>query len=60
LVENVSEWYMLFFLSHKLVIGFSLVVVMSAVVISETLKVASVDDRIMMMNRERASKAHLM
>jgi len=59
LVENVSEWYSLFFLFHRLVIGFSVVAVMTAVFISETFKVAAVDDRVMMMNRERASKTHM-
>jgi len=59
LVEHVSEWYMLFFLVHKLVIGFSVVAVISAVFISGTLNVAKVDDRVMMIDRERANKAHM-
>jgi len=59
LVENVSEWYMLFSLTHKLVIGFSVVTVMTAVFIQETFKVASQDDRIAMMTKERARKSHI-
>lgn len=59
LVENVSEWYMLFSLTHKLVIGFSVVSVITSVFIQETFKVATIDDRIMMMQKERASKTHI-
>merc|ERR1719192_1106819 len=59
LVENVSEWYMVFSLLHKMVIGFSVVTVMTAVFIQETFKVASIDDGIMMMTKERAKKTHM-
>jgi len=58
LVENVSEWWMLFSLAHKLIIGFSVVSVITAVFIQETFKVATIDDRIMIMSKERASKTH--
>eukprot|EP00419_Tripos_fusus_P011229 CAMPEP_0172664186 /NCGR_PEP_ID=MMETSP1074-20121228/6418_1 /TAXON_ID=2916 /ORGANISM="Ceratium fusus, Strain PA161109" /LENGTH=189 /DNA_ID=CAMNT_0013480291 /DNA_START=664 /DNA_END=1233 /DNA_ORIENTATION=- len=59
LVENVSEWYMLFSLTHKLVIGFSVVSVITSVFIQETFKVATIDDRIMMMSKARAAQTHL-
>merc|ERR1719223_2047499 len=59
LVENVSEWFMLVFLAHKLVIGFSVVSVINAVFVQETFKVATSDDRIMLMAKERAKKTHL-
>merc|ERR1719379_2527428 len=58
LVENVSEWYLLFNLAHKLVIGFSVVSVITGVFIQETFKVATTDDRIMLMQKERAVKTH--
>jgi len=58
LVENVSEWYMLFFVLHKLLIGFSVVGVITGVFIQETFKVATTDDKIMVMQRERAVRAH--
>jgi len=58
LVENVSEWYMLFSLAHKLAIGFSVVSVITAVFIQETFKVATFDDRVMLMSNERARKTH--
>jgi len=58
LVENVSEWFMLFSLVHKLVIGFSVVSVITGVFIQETFKVATTDDTIMMIQKERASLVH--
>jgi len=59
LVENVSEWCMLFSLAHKLVIGFSVVTVITSVFIQETFQVATLDDKIMIMTRERARKMHV-
>jgi len=58
LVENVSEWYMLFSLAHKLIIGFSVVSVITGVFIQETFKVATTDDRIMVMSKERSRNTH--
>jgi len=59
LVENVSEWWMLFFIAHKVIIGFSVVTVITSVFIQETFKVATIDDRIMIMSKERARKTHI-
>jgi hypothetical protein len=59
LVENVSEWWMLFSLAHKTVIGFSVVAVITSVFIQETFKAATSDDRIMIMGKERARKTHI-
>merc|ERR1712156_1203768 len=59
LVENVSEWWMLFSLTHKLVIGFSVLSVITSVFIQETFKVATIDDKIMIMTKERARKTHI-
>merc|ERR1712129_516901 len=59
LVENVSEWWMLFSLAHKLVIGFSVVSVITSVFIQETFKVAAIDDKIMIMSTERARRMHI-
>jgi len=59
LVENVSEWWMLFSLTHKLVIGFSVLSVITSVFIQETFKVATIDDKIMIMTKERARKTHM-
>jgi len=40
LVENVSEWWMLFSLAHKMIIGFSVVSVITSVFIQETGRVS--------------------
>jgi hypothetical protein len=58
LVEYVSEWFMLFFIFHKLTIGFAVVGVINGVFMQETFKVASTDDRIMMRQRQREVKIH--
>jgi len=58
LVENVSEWYLLFFLMHKVIIGFSVVSVITGVFIQETFKVATTDDLIMLNAKKRAMKDH--
>jgi len=58
LVEHVSEWYLLFFLMHKFVIGFSVVSVITGVFIQETFKVATTDDQIMLNTKKRAMKDH--
>jgi len=58
LVENFSEWFMIFFVLHKLIIGFSVLAVMNGVFMQETFKVANHDDYIMLLHRERAIKTH--
>jgi Ca2+-binding EF-hand superfamily protein len=58
LVENVSEWFMLFFIAHKLTIGFAIIGVINGVFMQETFRVASTDDRIMVRQRERDLKVH--
>merc|ERR1719195_140337 len=58
LVENVDEWYMLFFLMHKFIIGFSVVSVITGVFIQETFKVATSDDQIMMNTKTRTMREH--
>merc|ERR1711956_204312 len=55
----MGEWWMLFSLSHKLIIGFSVVSVMTSVFIQETFKVATIDDKIMIMTKERARSTHI-
>jgi len=58
LVENINEWYMLGFLMHKFIIGFSVVSVITGVFIQETFKVATSDDQIMMNTKTRLMKQH--
>merc|ERR1719487_631143 len=59
LVENVGEFWMLFSLAHKFVIGFSVVSVITGVFIQETFKVATTNDEIMILQKERQIKTHL-
>mmetsp|Transcript_108981 Transcript_108981/g.216450 ORF Transcript_108981/g.216450 Transcript_108981/m.216450 type:complete len:580 (+) Transcript_108981:119-1858(+) len=58
LVEHVSEFYMIFFLLHKFIIGFSVVSVITGVFIQETFEVATHDDQIMLNNKRRAARTH--
>eukprot|EP00930_Biecheleria_cincta_P070981 TRINITY_DN5853_c1_g1_i1.p1 TRINITY_DN5853_c1_g1~~TRINITY_DN5853_c1_g1_i1.p1 ORF type:complete len:566 (+),score=101.14 TRINITY_DN5853_c1_g1_i1:236-1699(+) len=58
LAENVSQWFMVFGVLHKLTVGFAFVGVVNGVFMQETFKVASQDDRIMIRQKERTSKAH--
>lgn len=58
LQENVSEWYMLFSVVHKLTIGFAVIGVINGVFMQETFKVAASDDKIMMRQKERAQRVH--
>merc|ERR1712096_276595 len=50
---------MLFSLAHKLVIGFSVVSVIMGVFIQETFKVATTNDEIMLLEKERQMRNHL-
>merc|ERR1719329_30361 len=58
LVENVHEGYMLFSLAHKMIIGFSVVSVITGVFIQETFKVTVRDDKVMLAQKEQAALAH--
>jgi len=58
LVENVSEWYSIFFLMHKFLIGFSVVSIINAVFIQESFQVAGFDETIMLRNHERSIRLH--
>jgi voltage-gated sodium channel len=58
LVESVNEWFMLFFVAHKLTIGFAVIGVINGVFMQETFKAASSDDSIMMRQKEREIKMY--
>lgn len=59
LVEKVSEWWMVFFLWHRVVIGFSVLTVISGVFIQETFQVAAKDDHSMIIRMEREASNHI-
>jgi hypothetical protein len=53
LFENVNEWWILFFLIHKLFVGFAVLGVVNAVFVQETFQVASTDDLVMVLKKQR-------
>eukprot|EP00928_Gymnodinium_smaydae_P080075 TRINITY_DN6386_c2_g1_i2.p1 TRINITY_DN6386_c2_g1~~TRINITY_DN6386_c2_g1_i2.p1 ORF type:complete len:587 (+),score=81.39 TRINITY_DN6386_c2_g1_i2:85-1845(+) len=59
LMENVSEWFALFSMIHKMAIGFATVGVLNGVFMQETFKVASEDDRVMLRQKERSIRSHV-
>eukprot|EP00418_Pyrodinium_bahamense_P026375 CAMPEP_0179160060 /NCGR_PEP_ID=MMETSP0796-20121207/78209_1 /TAXON_ID=73915 /ORGANISM="Pyrodinium bahamense, Strain pbaha01" /LENGTH=889 /DNA_ID=CAMNT_0020861907 /DNA_START=21 /DNA_END=2688 /DNA_ORIENTATION=+ len=58
LTERVSEWYVIFALSHKVFIGFAVVMVITGVFLNETFRVAATDDMIMMNQKHRQTITH--
>jgi len=59
LTENVSEWFGLFAVVHKMTIGFAVVGVINGVFMKETFKVAETDDIIMVRQKQKAVKMHV-
>jgi hypothetical protein len=58
LLEDVSQFFMIFNLLHKLSMGFAVIGVINATFIQETFKVAASDDHVMLLQRERAIRTH--
>lgn len=58
LVEHCSEWFMIFFICHVMVIGFSMLAVINGVFINETFKVSERDDKYMLMRQLTDDKVH--
>jgi len=58
LAEEVTEWFMLICVIHKLTIGFAVVGVINGVIMQETFQVAATDD--MLMVRKKQKQADLM
>jgi len=54
LTEEISEWFSLICVLHKLVVGFAIVGVINGVILQETFKVALTDDLVMVRQRKRA------
>eukprot|EP00434_Breviolum_minutum_P016746 symbB.v1.2.014769.t1/scaffold1084.1/size139254/8 len=53
LVENVNEWFSLFFLLYRCVVGFALLNVVNAVFVQQTMKTASSDEELAFKQKER-------
>jgi len=54
LSEELTEWFMLICVAHKLTIGFAVIGVINGVILQETFKVAATDDMIMVKQKRRA------
>eukprot|EP00812_Abedinium_dasypus_P011443 NODE_49_length_2421_cov_227.888419.p1 GENE.NODE_49_length_2421_cov_227.888419~~NODE_49_length_2421_cov_227.888419.p1 ORF type:complete len:635 (-),score=215.31 NODE_49_length_2421_cov_227.888419:384-2288(-) len=54
LMENVSEWYGVLILAYKLIVGFAVVKVISAVFMHETFKAAQADEDLVALQKKRA------
>jgi len=59
LVNGVSEWYGFIVVAYKLVVGFAVYVVVTGVFLHETFKVASSDDELMLVQKQRATNNHV-
>lgn len=59
ILENVGEGYVFFFLVYKLLVGLSVMKVITGVFLHETFKVCSEDDDLMVIQKRRAMKEHM-
>eukprot|EP00434_Breviolum_minutum_P002889 symbB.v1.2.002541.t4/scaffold103.1/size331058/6 len=58
LVQNVSEWFSLFFLFYRCVMGFAVLNVVGAVFVQQALRTASSDDELAFRQKERDIQAY--
>lgn len=58
LVENVSEWFSVFFLVYRCVVGFAVLNVVSAVFVQQALKTASSDEELAFRQKQRDIQAY--
>jgi hypothetical protein len=56
LTEKVSEWWVLFGVSHQLVVGFAVIEVITGVFLHQTFQVANMDDGILLNETKREIK----
>mmetsp|Transcript_48194 Transcript_48194/g.114604 ORF Transcript_48194/g.114604 Transcript_48194/m.114604 type:complete len:477 (-) Transcript_48194:232-1662(-) len=59
LTEKVSEWYMLYAIPHRVIVGFAMVTVLGAVFIQETFQIAKNDNAVQLNMRNRIIKHHI-
>jgi len=55
LAEEVSEWFMIVCVAHKLTIGFAVIGVINGVILQETFKIAATDDMLMVRQKKRST-----
>lgn len=58
LIDNVSEWFGLFFLLHRCVVGFAMLSVIQAVFIQQTMKSAQMDEDFMLQQKQREKESY--
>merc|ERR550537_1009073 len=59
LIANVSEWFAVFFIVYRCMFCFAVVNVIRAVFITETNRVASSDDEVMLLKKQRAQEGYI-
>eukprot|EP00927_Polykrikos_kofoidii_P023665 TRINITY_DN21721_c0_g2_i1.p1 TRINITY_DN21721_c0_g2~~TRINITY_DN21721_c0_g2_i1.p1 ORF type:complete len:712 (-),score=139.32 TRINITY_DN21721_c0_g2_i1:82-2160(-) len=59
LQNEVSEWWVLFFLAYKLIVGFAVVQVITSVFIQQTFKVVARDEDVMMKEKQAEGEVFL-
>lgn len=58
LMENLMEWYGFAIVIYKIMVGFGVVKVITGCFLHETFKIASTDDEIMIMRKQREQESH--
>jgi len=58
LIENVSELFIIYAVLHKMILGFAVVGIVNGIFISETFRVASVDNAVMVRQAMRRQRTH--
>jgi hypothetical protein len=58
LLDNVSEWFGLFFMIYRCVVGFAMLSVIQAVFIQQTMKSAQLDEDFMIQQKSREKQAY--
>jgi hypothetical protein len=58
LIDNVSEWFGVFFLVYRCVVGFAILSVIQAVFIQQTMKSAQLDDDFVIQAKNRDKQAY--
>merc|ERR1712061_39441 len=59
LKERIDEWFGLFILVYRMLVGFAMMKVITGIFLHETFKVAATDDDIMIMEKVRQTKKHV-
>eukprot|EP00929_Paragymnodinium_shiwhaense_P064959 TRINITY_DN32615_c1_g1_i1.p1 TRINITY_DN32615_c1_g1~~TRINITY_DN32615_c1_g1_i1.p1 ORF type:complete len:599 (+),score=76.83 TRINITY_DN32615_c1_g1_i1:88-1884(+) len=58
IIENVSDWYIIFVVVYRTLVGFAVLKVVTAIFNAETFRVMQCDDDVMLMHKERQIVTH--